>query len=112
MTCDGGQRSDGEGGEGLGGGVVWSGLRGCAGRRRLDGGVDGGQVDRPAAGAAGGCIPAETHVADMMVRLDGPVLADQAGKVLRGGVGAGEARDGVDGPAGGLCRWRRPAATG
>ncbi len=39
----------------------------------------------------------------MVVRLDGPMLADQAGQVLRGGVGAGEAGDGVDGLAGGLA---------
>ena len=43
---------------------------------RNDGGPDGGQVDGPAAGAAGGGIFAETHVADTMVRVDGPVLAD------------------------------------
>jgi hypothetical protein len=33
--------------------------------------------------------------------LDRPVLADQAGQVLRGGVRAGETGDGVDGLAGG-----------
>ena len=38
-----------------------------------------------------------------MVRLDGPVLADHAGQVLRGGVRAGQAGDGVDGLAGGLA---------
>src|SRR5215472_6552693 len=70
---------------------------------RDDGGADGGQVDRPAAGPAGRGIFAETHVADMMVRLDGPVLADQAGQVGRGGVGAGQAGDGVDGLASGLA---------
>src|SRR5690349_19391876 len=70
---------------------------------RDDGRADGGQVDGPAAGTAGRGIFAEGHVADMMVRLDGPVLADQAGKVLRGGVGAGQADDGVDGLAGGLA---------
>jgi hypothetical protein len=36
-----------------------------------------------------------------MVRLDGPLLADQAGQVTGGGVGAGQARDGVNGLAGG-----------
>ncbi len=70
---------------------------------RDDGGADGGQVDRPAAGPAGGGIFAEGHVADVMVRLDGPVLADQAGQVGRGGVGAGEAGDGGDGLADGLA---------
>jgi hypothetical protein len=64
---------------------------------RDDGGGDGGQVGGSAAGAAGG-IFGETRVADVMVRLDGPVLADQAGQVGRGGVGAGQAGDGVDGP--------------
>src|SRR5580704_17484147 len=64
---------------------------------RGDGRADGGQVDRPAAGAAGGGIFAEGHVPDMVVVLDGPLLADQAGQVLRGGFGAGQAGDGVDG---------------
>ena len=41
-----------------------------------DSSADGGQVGRPAAGPAGGGIFAETDVADVMVRLDGPVLAD------------------------------------
>src|SRR5229473_3095122 len=41
-------------------------------------------------------------VQDVVVRLDGAVLADEAGEVLRGGVGAGQAGDGVDGLAGGL----------
>ena len=70
---------------------------------RDDGGADGGQVGRPAAGAAGGGVFTERHVADVVVRLDGPVLADQAGQVPRGGVGAGQAGDGVDGLAGGLA---------
>src|SRR5437763_4411035 len=70
---------------------------------RDDGGADGGQVDRPAAGTAGRGIFAESQVADMMVRLDGPVLADQASQVLRGGVSAGQAGDGVDSLAGGLA---------
>ena len=70
---------------------------------RDDGGADGGQVDGPAAGATGRGIFAEAHVADVVVRLDGPVLADEAGQVLRGGVGAGQAGDGVDGLAGGLA---------
>ena len=70
---------------------------------RDDGRADGGQVDRPAAGPAGGGILAEGHVADMVVRLDGPVLADQAGQVAGGGVSAGQAGDGVDGLAAGLA---------
>ena len=70
---------------------------------RDDGGADGGQVGGPAAGPAGGGVLGERHVADVVVRLDGPVLADQAGQVRRGGVGAGQAGDGVDGLAGGLA---------
>ena len=46
-----------------------------------DGRADGGQVDRPAAGAAGGGIFPESKVADVVVSLDGPLLADQAGQV-------------------------------
>jgi hypothetical protein len=57
---------------------------------------------------------------DVVVGLDGPVLADQAGQVRRGGVRAGQAGDGVDSLEGGLagsgsCRrrvilmaWRAP----
>ena len=37
----------------------------------------------------------------MVVCLDGPVLADEAGQVLRGGVSAGQAGDSVGGLAGG-----------
>ena len=48
---------------------------------RDDGGADGGQVDGPAAGAAGGGVFAESQVADVVVCLDGPLLADQAGQV-------------------------------
>src|SRR5271169_5996890 len=70
---------------------------------RDDGGADGGQVGRPAAGAAGSSVFTECHVTDVVVRLDGPVLADEAGQVVRGGVGAGQASDGVDGLAGGLA---------
>ena len=70
---------------------------------RGDGGADGGQVDGPAAGAAGGGIFPESKVADVVVSLDGPLLADQAGQVRPGGAGAGEAGDGVGGLAGGLA---------
>src|SRR6516165_9321830 len=70
---------------------------------RDDGGADGGQVGRPAAGAAGRGIFAEGHVADVVVRLEGPVLADEPGQVLRGGVCAGQGGDGVDGLAGDLA---------
>src|SRR5579863_3676994 len=70
---------------------------------RDDGGADGGQVGGSAAGAAGGGDFAEGHVADVVVRFDGPVLADQAGQVLRGDAGAGQAGDGVGGLAGGLA---------
>src|ERR1019366_8397563 len=69
---------------------------------RDDGGTDGGQVGRATAGAACRGVFAESHVADVVVCLDGPVLAGQAGQGLRGGVCAGQAGDGVDGLAGGL----------
>src|SRR5450755_1863286 len=68
---------------------------------RDDGGADGGQVGGPAAGAAGGGVFAECRVPYVVVCLDGPVLADQAGQVRRGGVRAGQGGDGVDGLAGG-----------
>jgi hypothetical protein len=68
-----------------------------------DGGADGGQVGRPVAGAVGRGVLTERDVPDVVVRLDGPVLADQAGQVLPGGAGAGEAGDGVGGLAGGLA---------
>ena len=68
---------------------------------RDDGGADGGQAGGPAAGAAGGGVFAERRVPYVVMCLDGPVLADQAGQVLRGGVRAGETGDGVDGLAGG-----------
>ena len=45
---------------------------------RDDGGADGGQVGGPAAGSAGGGVFAECRIPDVVVRLDGPVLADQA----------------------------------
>src|SRR5579859_4771968 len=64
---------------------------------RDDGGADGGQVGGPAARAAGGCVFIECDVPDVVVRLDGPVLADQAGQVLRGGISTGQAGDGVGG---------------
>src|SRR5271166_4063798 len=70
---------------------------------RDDGSADGSQVGGPAAGTAGSSVFAECHVTDVVVRLDGPVLADEAGQVLRGGMGAGQAGDGVDGLAGGLA---------
>src|SRR5512135_3032510 len=70
---------------------------------RGDGRADGGQVDGPAAGAAGGGVFAEGQVADVVMCLDGPLLADQAGQVAGGGVGAGQGGDGVDGLAGGLA---------
>src|SRR5439155_6128787 len=63
---------------------------------RGDGGADGGQVGGPAAGPAGGGVFTERCVPYMVMRLDGPVLADQAGQVRRGGVRAGQAGDGVD----------------
>src|SRR5487761_989351 len=94
--------------EGLGGGGVVASALGdvqVAGvfDGRDDGGADGGQVGGPAAGAAGGGVFAERHVPDVMVHLDGPVLADEPGQILRAGVGAGQAGDGVGGLAGGLA---------
>jgi hypothetical protein len=71
--------------------------------RVFDDGADGGQVGRPVAGATGRGVLTERDVSDVVVRLDGPVLADQAGQVLPGGVGAGGAGDGVGGLAGGLA---------
>ena len=50
---------------------------------RDDGGADGGQVGGSAAGAAGGGIFAERKVADVVMSLNRPVLADQAGQVTR-----------------------------
>src|SRR3984893_9501774 len=70
---------------------------------RDDGCADSSQVGGAAAGAAGRGVFMECHVPDVVVRLDGPVLADQAGQILRGGAGAGQAGDGVDGLAGGLA---------
>ena len=67
---------------------------------RDDGGADGSQVDGPAAGAAGCGVLAEGHVPDVMMCLDRPVLADQAGQVGRRGVHAGQAGNGIDGLAG------------
>ena len=40
---------------------------------------------------------------DVVMCLDGPVLADQAGQILHRGVGAGQAGDGADGLAGDLA---------
>src|SRR5450631_3640510 len=69
---------------------------------RDDRGADGGQVDGAVAGAAGCGVLGECHVPDVMMCLDGPVLAHEAGQVVRGGLGAGQAGDGVDGLAGDL----------
>jgi hypothetical protein len=70
---------------------------------RDDRGADGGQVGGPAAGTAGGGVFAERRVPDVVMCLDGPVLADQAGQVLSGGVSAGQASGGVGGLAGDLA---------
>jgi hypothetical protein len=37
------------------------------------------RVDGPAAGAAGGGVFPESKVTDVVVRLDGPLLADEVG---------------------------------
>ena len=44
-----------------------------------------------------------TSRTDMVVHLDGPVLADQPGQIRRNGIGAGQAGDGVGGLAGDLA---------
>src|SRR5258708_28475612 len=67
---------------------------------RDDGGADGGQVGGPAAGAAGRGVFAESHVPDVVVRLNGPVLAGQAGQVPSGGARAGPAGCSGDRPSG------------
>ena len=46
---------------------------------RDDGSPDGGQVGGPAAGPAGRGVFAESHVPDVVVRLNRPVFAGQAG---------------------------------
>src|ERR1022692_1206400 len=69
---------------------------------RGDGGTDGGQVGRPAAGATGRGVFAESHVSYVMMCLDSPVLAHEAGQVWRGGLGADQAGDGAGGLAGDL----------
>src|SRR5579863_8182848 len=70
-----------------------------------DGRPDGGQVGGPAAGATGSGIFPERKVADVVVSLNGPLLADQAGQITGGGVSAAQAGDGVNrlarDPAGG-----------
>ena len=48
------------------------------------------------------CLRGRSRPAVVM-RLDGPVLADDAGQILGAGVSAGQAGDGVDGLAGGLA---------
>src|ERR1017187_3953541 len=48
----------------------------------------------------------------VVVRLDRPVLADQAGQVLRGGVSAGQAGDGAGGLAGDPAGGGVPAPAG
>src|SRR5260221_13857189 len=70
---------------------------------RDDGSADGGQVGGPAAGAAGRGVFAESHVPDVGVRLNGPVLAGQAGHGPSGGAGAGQAGGGGGGLAGGVA---------
>jgi hypothetical protein len=44
---------------------------------RGNGGADGGQVGGPAAGTAGGGVFMEGDVPDVVMCLDGPVLADE-----------------------------------
>src|SRR6202050_5974075 len=91
--------------EGLGrGGVVSRAFRnvqvagGLDGRD--DGSADGGQVGGPVAGTAGGMVFGERRIPDVVVYLNGPVLADQPVQVLRVGISAGQAGDGGGGLAG------------
>ena len=70
---------------------------------RDDGRADGCQVGGSAAGAAGGGIFPERKVTDVVMSLNRPLLADQAGQVAGGGLGAGQAGDGVDSLAGDLA---------
>src|SRR5450755_1270771 len=79
---------------------------------RDDGGADGGQVGGAAAGSAGRGVFSECHVADVVVCLDSPVLTDEAGQVLWGGVCAGQGGDGVNGLAGGLAGGSVPPPAG
>ena len=79
---------------------------------RDDGGADGGQVGWPAAGTASRGIFAGSDITDVVVRFDGPVLADQPGQVRRGGVRAGQAGDGVGSLAGDPARGDVLAASG
>src|SRR6266849_691027 len=58
--------------------------------------TDGSQVDRPVAGATGRGVLVKCHVPYVMMCLDSPVLAHEAGQVLRGGLGAGQAGNCVD----------------
>ena len=57
----------------------------------------------PAAGTADSSVLSDAHVPHVAVCLDGPVLADKPSQVLRSGVSAGQAGNGVDGLAGGLA---------
>src|ERR1700677_4670547 len=70
---------------------------------RDDGGADGGQVGGAAAGPAGGSVFAERRIPYVVMCLNRPVLADQAGQIRSGGVSAGQAGDGVGGLAGDLA---------
>src|SRR6266699_4591570 len=70
---------------------------------RDDGGAYGGQVRGPAAGPAGGSVFAERRIPDVVMGLNRPVLADQAGQIRSGGVSAGQVGDGVGGLAGDLA---------
>jgi len=89
-----------------GGGVVAAAFRDVQVAGVLDGrddcSADGRQVRWAAAGAAGRDVLAEGHVADVVMRLNGLVLAGEPGQVAGGGVCAGQAGDGVDGLAGDL----------
>src|SRR5258707_13647447 len=64
---------------------------------RDDRGADGSQVDRPVAGAAGRGVLGKCHVPYVVMCLDSPVLAHEAGQVLRAGLAADQAADGVNG---------------
>src|SRR5258707_12210235 len=59
---------------------------------RDDGGADGGQGGGPAAGAAGRGVFAESHVPDVGVRLNRPLLGGPAAAGPGGAAARGSAR--------------------
>jgi len=94
--------------EGFGGGGVVSSAFGDVQVAGVADGVDdrvadSGEVDRSVAGSAGGVVFGEGDVSDVVAGFYAPVVAGEAGQVGAGGVGGGQAGEGVDGFAGGLA---------